>query len=129
MIDKIVAAADADAVRRRTQHQNDREVWIGDLAEGGISEIHGRLFTTDAHALDKRLDVLAATVCEHDPRSRQQRRADALGALAAGSIGWGAAVDGPIVRPTRAGGSVRRRSCDRGAGWHRRQRLCASLVS
>ncbi|BBU21417.1 HNH endonuclease signature motif containing protein [Mycobacterium xenopi] len=84
MIDKIVAAADADAVRRRTQHQNDREVWIGDLAEGGISEIHGRLFTTDAHALDKRLDVLAATVCEHDPRSRQQRRADALGALAAG---------------------------------------------
>jgi Domain of unknown function (DUF222) len=28
---------------------------------------------------------LAATVCEHDPRSREQRRADALGALAAGA--------------------------------------------
>ena len=29
--------------------------------------------------------ALAATVCEHDPRSREQRRADALGALAAGA--------------------------------------------
>ena len=35
--------------------------------------------------LDKRLDALAATVCEHDPRTRQHRRADALGALAAGA--------------------------------------------
>ena len=39
----------------------------------------------DAHALDKRLNALAATVCAHDPRSREQRRADALGALAAGA--------------------------------------------
>jgi Domain of unknown function (DUF222) len=43
------------------------------------------LFTPDAHALDKRLDALAGTVCEHDPRSREQRRADALGALAGGA--------------------------------------------
>jgi hypothetical protein len=84
-VDKIVARADADAVRRRRQPQTDREIWIGDLTEGGISQIHGSLFTPDAHALDKRLDVLAATVCEHDPRSRAQRRADALGALAAGA--------------------------------------------
>src|SRR6201993_3599690 len=83
-VDKIVANADADAVRRRTQRQNDREVWIGDL-EGGMSEIHGSLFSPDAHALDTRLTALAATVCEHDPRSREQRRADALGALAAGA--------------------------------------------
>ncbi|KPN48499.1 hypothetical protein AN931_18250, partial [Mycobacterium intracellulare subsp. chimaera] len=34
-------------------------------------------------ALDRRLDALAATVCAHDPRTREQRRADALGALAA----------------------------------------------
>jgi hypothetical protein len=39
--------------------------------------------------LDKALDGLAATVCEHDPRSRAQRRADALGALAAGRIRLG----------------------------------------
>ena len=84
-IDKIVAQADADAVRRRQQHQADRAVWFGDLAEGGISEMHGSLLSVDAHAVDKRLDALAATVCEHDPRSRDQRRADALGALAAGA--------------------------------------------
>ncbi|WP_341286263.1 HNH endonuclease signature motif containing protein [Mycobacterium decipiens] len=83
-IDKIVAKADADAVRRHTKNQTDREIWIGEN-EGGMSEIHGSLFTPDATALDKRLTALAATVCEHDPRSREQRRADALGALAAGA--------------------------------------------
>ena len=83
-VDKIVAKADVDAVRRRTQHRADREIWIGDL-EGGLAEIHGSLLSPDAHAVDKRLNALAATVCEHDPRSREQRRADAMGALAAGA--------------------------------------------
>ena len=83
-VDAIVARADADAVRRRRQRQSDRDIWIGDV-EGGISQIQGTLFSVDAHALDKRLDAMAATVCEHDPRSREQRRADALGALAAGA--------------------------------------------
>ncbi len=83
-VDRIVARADADAVRQRRQRQTDREICIEDLV-GGTSEIHGSLFTVDAHALEKRLDALAATVCAHDPRSREQRRADALGALAAGA--------------------------------------------
>jgi hypothetical protein len=84
-VDKIVAGADADAVRRRRQHQADRCVYIDDYVESGVSEVQGRLFSVDAHALDKRLTALADTVCEHDPRSRDQRRADALGALAAGA--------------------------------------------
>ncbi|OJZ70063.1 hypothetical protein BRW65_21275 [Mycobacterium paraffinicum] len=83
-VDKIVAKADADAVRRRRQHQVDREIWIGDVV-GGTSRIEGSMLTPDAHALDNRLDALAATVCAHDPRSRAQRRADALGALAGGA--------------------------------------------
>ncbi len=83
-VDKVVARADADAVRRRTERQADREVWIG-VADDGVAEIHGSLLAPDAHAVDKRLDALAATVCEHDPRTRDQRRADALGALAAGA--------------------------------------------
>jgi hypothetical protein len=83
-VDKIVAMADADAVRRRKEFVADREVWIAD-GVGGIAEIHGSLLAPDAHALDKRLDALAGTVCEHDPRSRDQRRADALGALACGA--------------------------------------------
>ncbi|OBB93849.1 HNH endonuclease signature motif containing protein [Mycobacterium sp. 852002-40037_SCH5390672] len=83
-VDKIVAKADADAVRRRKKFVADRQVWIAE-GVGGIAEIHGGLLTPDAHALDKRLDALAGTVCEHDPRSREQRRADALGTLAAGA--------------------------------------------
>jgi hypothetical protein len=83
-IDKIVAKADADAVRQRTERRTEREVWFADL-EGGLSEIHGSLLSPDAHALDKRLNALAGTVCEHDPRTREQRRADALGALTAGA--------------------------------------------
>ncbi len=84
-VDKIVAKADADAVRRRKERQIDREVWIGDRIQDGLAEIHGSLFAADAHALDRRLTALAATVCPHDPRTREQRRADALGALAAGA--------------------------------------------
>jgi Domain of unknown function (DUF222) len=83
-VDKIVARADADAVRRRKEQQADREIWIGAEQEG-LSQIIGSLFTVDAHALDTRLNALAATVCEHDPRTKEERRADALGALAAGA--------------------------------------------
>jgi Domain of unknown function (DUF222) len=83
-IDAIVARVDADAVRRRKERQVDREIWIGSDADG-ISQISGSLFTVDAHALDKRLNDLAATVCEHDSRTKEERRADALGALAAGA--------------------------------------------
>jgi hypothetical protein len=83
-IDKIVAKADADAVRRRTERRTEREIWFADLGDG-LSEIHGSLLSPDAHALDKRLNMLAGTVCEHDPRTREQRRADALGALTAGA--------------------------------------------
>src|SRR6202044_797203 len=83
-IDRIVAKADRDAVRRRTERRREREVWFADLGDG-LSQIHGRLLSPQAHAVDKRLTALAATVCEHDPRSREQRRADALGALAVGA--------------------------------------------
>jgi hypothetical protein len=84
-IDKIVANADADAIRRRRQHHTERKVWFDDVLDGAITQMHAELFSGDAHALDKRLSALAATVCEHDPRTRDQRRADALGALAAGA--------------------------------------------
>jgi len=83
-VDKIVARADADAVRRRQRRAADREVWIGDIGDG-VAQIQGNLFSPDAHALDRRLTALAATVCVHDPRTRAQRRADALGALAVGT--------------------------------------------
>ena len=78
-VDKIVAKVDVDAVRRRRQRQADRALWIGQVHDG-LAELSGSLLGPDAHALDHRLDGLAATVCAHDPRSREQRRADALAA-------------------------------------------------
>ncbi len=81
-IDQIVANADADAVRRRTEAQADREVWISQELNG-LCQVEGRLRSTDAKALDARISALAATVCPHDPRTVAQRRADAMGALAA----------------------------------------------
>jgi hypothetical protein len=84
LVDRIVARADADAVRRRRERHADREFSIWDSGDG-LTEVFGRLVTTDARAVDARLDALAATVCAEDPRTRDQRRADAMGALAAGA--------------------------------------------
>ncbi|OBJ11869.1 hypothetical protein A5624_00665 [Mycobacterium sp. 1482292.6] len=83
-VDKVVARADADAVRRRKERAAGREVWVAEMGEG-LAHLEGTLLAPDAHALDRRLTALAATVCEHDPRTRAQRRADALGALAGGA--------------------------------------------
>jgi hypothetical protein len=83
-VDRIVTRADQDAVRRRRERRGDREVSFWGDADG-LTEMFGRLITTDAHAIDARLDALAATVCAEDPRTCNQRRADALGALAVGA--------------------------------------------
>ena len=64
-VDRVVARADRDAVRRRRERRGDREVSIWGDADG-LTEIFGRLITTDAHAVDARLDAIAATVCAED---------------------------------------------------------------
>lgn len=81
-IDRVVITHDRDAQRRTKERARDRDVTVWDDISG-MSDVSARLFTADAQALDKRLDALAATVCGNDPRTAEQRRADALGALAA----------------------------------------------
>jgi Domain of unknown function (DUF222) len=83
-VDRIVAKADRDAVRRRKERVEDREVVIVDT-EDGMAAVCANVFATDGHAFEQRLDALAATVCDDDPRTTQQRRADAMGAMAAGA--------------------------------------------
>jgi len=53
--------------------------------DGGLAGVWAQLHAADGAALDQKLDALAGTVCAADPRNKQQRRADAVGALAAGS--------------------------------------------
>jgi Domain of unknown function (DUF222) len=97
-VDRIVARADADAVRRRTERRADREIWIGDCQDG-VSEIHGSLLSPDARALDKRLDGLAATVCEPIRAAASSAALMGWGRWQPGPIGWVVAVGDPTVRP------------------------------
>ncbi|WP_156765691.1 HNH endonuclease signature motif containing protein [Mycobacterium sp. 1245499.0] len=100
-VDRVVALADADAVRRAKDALRDRYVDVLDH-ESGMAYVSGSVVATDGQALDRRLDELAATVCAADPRTAAQRRADALGVLAAGGArlvcGCGGS-DCPAVAP------------------------------
>ena len=51
--------------------------------ENGLATVWGRLTATDAVLFDAALNNLARTVCDDDPRTLRQRRADAVGALSA----------------------------------------------
>jgi hypothetical protein len=82
-IDRVITRHDPDAVRRARERTLDRRVTLCDQGNG-TTELGGLLVSTDAAALDAKLDALAATVCADDPRTVEQRRADALGALAVG---------------------------------------------
>jgi Domain of unknown function (DUF222) len=107
-VDRIVTRADRDAVRRRRELQAERELSIFDSGNG-LTEVFGRLLTPDAQALDARFDALAATACAGDPRTRNQRRADAMAALTSGAErlacrcggadcpAAGASAPGPVV--------------------------------
>lgn len=104
-IDRIVNAHDPDAVRRAKERARSRDITIWDNKDG-TSDVSGRLWSTDAQLLDKRLDELAATVCDGDPRNLENRRADALGALAAGAgrlMCRCGQSQCPAVVPTRSG--------------------------
>lgn len=81
-VDRIVIAHDPEARRRTQSRVRGRHVDIAH--DRDISYLTGELLQSDATLLDRRLSALARTVCDHDPRTIAQRRADALGALAAG---------------------------------------------
>jgi len=83
-VDQVVADADAVAVRRAQKATSDRHVDVV-ADEQGMAWLEGTVLAPDGQALDRRLEELAGSVCPGDPRSRRQRRADALGALAAGA--------------------------------------------
>jgi hypothetical protein len=80
-IDRIVAKRDPDAVRRVREKVRDREVVFND-EDNGCVEVIARMTATDAEAFKQRLDVLAKSVCDADPRTVGQRHSDACGAMA-----------------------------------------------
>lgn len=85
-IDAVVDQYDPGALRRARARVRSRDVVIDQSDdESGTAALWGRLYANDAAVLDRRLRLMADDVCEDDPRTVAQRRADALGALAAGA--------------------------------------------
>ncbi|WP_286199207.1 DUF222 domain-containing protein [Mycolicibacterium sp. ELW1] len=84
-IDSWVDRYDPGALRQTQARSRDREICIGIRdARDGVAEIWGRLGLSDAAVVDRRLSQMAHGVCEDDPRTIAQRRADAMGVLGAG---------------------------------------------
>ncbi|KAA0100030.1 DUF222 domain-containing protein [Mycolicibacterium sp. P1-18] len=84
-VDAFVAQVDPQAVIRTETRARGRSVEVGDEDGSGMATVFATLFATDAKAVDARMDALARTVCPADPRTLDQRRADAMGAWAHGA--------------------------------------------
>ncbi|BBX18418.1 HNH endonuclease [Mycolicibacterium duvalii] len=85
-VDLWVGKFDPDAVRRTRIRQRGRWLEIGDWEDKtGTVSIHGRVSTTDGALAKQRFVAMISGVCADDPRTMDQRRADAFGALTAGS--------------------------------------------
>ena len=81
-IDAYVAQIDPQAVRRTETKARSRSVEITIDEDGsGLATLYATLFAHDAKALQARLRGLAATVCPADPRTADQLRVDAIGAM------------------------------------------------
>jgi hypothetical protein len=83
-VDAAVRVADPDAARER-RISADEDRYIGITAQdNGMAEVYGTVAAAAATAFDRRLSQLAKQVCPADPRTFDQRRADALAALTEG---------------------------------------------
>ena len=80
-VDLWVTKFDPDAVRVPPEVKDNRYVETGETSPG-MTGIWANLNAADAAVFDARVDALAATVCDKDPRTKQQRRADAVAPLA-----------------------------------------------
>ncbi|MDO3399235.1 DUF222 domain-containing protein [Mycolicibacterium neoaurum] len=85
-VDFWVHTFDPIAVIRSKAAAKDRYINFGDRDDpDGVVSFWGRMRTTDAAISDTRLTQLANGVCEGDPRTVAERRADALAAVLAGA--------------------------------------------
>ncbi len=85
-VDFWVHKFDPIAVIRSKAAAKDRYIDFGDTDDpDGVVSFWGRMRTTDAALSDTRLNDLANSVCDGDPRTVAERRADALAAVLAGA--------------------------------------------
>ncbi|VEG58559.1 HNH nuclease [Mycolicibacterium aurum] len=84
-IDTLVLCHDPDAVRRTESSNRGAYVEVNAAHATGTAYVSATVSLTDGEAFDRRADALARTVCARDPRTLDQRRGAALGAM---GFGW-----------------------------------------
>ncbi|AFM15959.1 protein of unknown function DUF222 [Mycolicibacterium chubuense NBB4] len=85
-IEAVIERFDPEALRRSKDIMRTRDLHVGSCDDPSeVVAVWGRLSALDAAVLDRRLTEMANAVCDADPRSMGERRADALGALGNGS--------------------------------------------
>ncbi|WNG83143.1 DUF222 domain-containing protein [Mycobacterium sp. ITM-2016-00316] len=77
LVDWMVLDIDPEAVRRARASRRARAITVEPVGDGMV-EIHGRVDAAKGAVFDQRLDELARTTCPDDPRTFDERRADAI---------------------------------------------------
>jgi hypothetical protein len=105
VVDFWIQKLEPAAMRVAREADEDRQIGVSWL-HNGMAEIWGDVRAPDAMAFDQCLDELAATVCPADPRTKAQRRADALSALAARATAMPCACGSPDCPAASSGATV-----------------------
>ncbi|MDT5015033.1 MAG: hypothetical protein QOD39_1193, partial [Mycobacterium sp.] len=85
-IDAWIQRHDPAALRHTQTAMRTRDFNVGDIDDpAGVTSVWGKLSAADAAVLDRRVSAMAREVCDNDPRTLKERRADALGALGNGN--------------------------------------------
>ena len=82
-VDAAVREVDPDAIRERVRREDRRHISVTAVGDG-TARVDGVLAAEAGIAVDKRLTELANGVCRDDPRTVDQRRADAMQAMSEG---------------------------------------------
>jgi hypothetical protein len=84
-IDALIELYDPAAVRRAKAADKSRSVHFGSPTdEAGYMTLWARMYSPDGVALEQRVEEMARSVCRDDPRTMDERRSDAFGAIAVG---------------------------------------------
>ncbi|MGE2716518.1 DUF222 domain-containing protein, partial [Mycolicibacterium litorale] len=85
-IDAIVETHDPGALRRVKDAEKDRGLQFGFISDpAGYMTVWARMYAPDGAAFEQRVLDMARTLCPDDPRSADERRNDALAAVATGT--------------------------------------------
>ncbi|MET9326857.1 DUF222 domain-containing protein [Tsukamurella sp. NPDC003166] len=93
--DRIVQGIDPHAAEKRRNRARDDRTVVFKADDDGMAAAYALLPAEDMVEIDSRVEEIIETVCEHDPRTVAQKRADGLVARVRGSITLGCQCEHP----------------------------------